>query len=632
MRYTFFEFKNFKGIRHARIDLSASESSARIYTLVGLNESGKTTVLEGIDQFQGTEENEISPKALAGWVPPDPGSNVPVADQANFNGSIEIRCGIELENDDVMAASDHLREHDGYRLEDLNREIEISDKYRFEASRFEGRQTLWLGLHGSGKTKKGRKSRAVTHEADPIHWNLLAQFLRGRLPSIWFFPNFLFEFPTRIYLEEYSRETDENRFYRSLFQDILNALDPDLSIDTHIVERLRSGKSKDRNNLDQVLLKASRHVTHEVVRSWNRIFVDRPIDDKRVLMKIDEGDPETAEDGTSLPGRISVVFQIEDGDGIFTIRERSLGFRWFFVYLMVTTYRGQNTKNPSDMLFLFDEPASNLHPTAQNALLSSLQTLAEHAGIIYTTHSHHLINPAWLGTTFVVANEGLGEEAISVDYSAKRTDIQVTPYRQFAAHHPEQSHFFQPILEVLDYAPSDLEFAPSAAMVEGKSDYYVLSYFQQVIEEASGQALALMPGGGAGTLDSLIQLYLGWSRPFVILLDSDAAGKRQRQRYLNKFGPILEPSLVSLSEASGKSSAKGIESLLYESDLLRFQQLIDPHSDRVHKRTFLLGVQEALVARRRLDLTKTSRKNVARTVNELRSRLAGMEVPGRARA
>ena len=51
------------------------------------------------------------------------------------------------------------------------------------------------------------------------------------------------------------------------------------------------------------------------------------------------------------------------------------------------------------MLFLFDEPASNLHPTAQAALLASLEKLSENAVVIYTTHSHHLINPLWLETT-----------------------------------------------------------------------------------------------------------------------------------------------------------------------------------------------------------------------------------------
>lgn len=621
MRYTYFEFENFKGIRKARLELNP-DSRVRIYSLVGLNESGKTTVLEAIDLFQGTEEDEVSPKALAGWVPPYYNSIVPIADQANFNGSIEVTAGVELDEDDLEAARNHLARETNFRLEDISREIQIRDEYSYEASSFQRRQTWWTGLTARGKRGRGHVARVVGPDNNRKEWDELALFLRSRLPTIWFFPNFLFEFPAKIYLEDHPEDTDADRFYRSLFQDILYAVDEDLSIETHVVTRARSGKGKDRDNLEQVLLKAGRHVTGQVVRSWNRIFADRPMQDKAVRLQLEIEADEDLPDGTTREGRIAVTFQIEDGDGIFLVSERSLGFRWFFVYLMITTYRGHKTNSPSDMLFLFDEPASNLHPTAQVELLSSLESLSKNAGIIYTTHSHHLINPEWLGTTFVVANEGLGEDAVSLTYSSNRTDIRVTPYRHFASHHPDQAHFFQPILDVLDYAPSRLELVPEAIMLEGKSDYYVLSYFQTVLNVTKpGETLSFMPGGGAGSLDSLIQLYLGWSRSFVVLLDSDKAGEAQRARYLEKFGPVLRPHLMSLEEASEKAGVKGIESLLYESDMLKFQGLTGDESGVVRKKTFLLGVQEALIARREIELTKTSQKVVAKTLASLRRRL-----------
>lgn len=137
--------------------------------------------------------------------------------------------------------------------------------------------------------------------------------------------------------------------------------------------------------------------------SWNQIFHDRPISEKRVTIEIGDDN----EDGPEAAlGRIWVQFRIEDADGLFTIGERSLGFQWFFVYLMLTNYRGRRKETDDNMLYLFDEPASNLHPTAQGMLLKSLGKLSDKAVIIYTTHSHYLIEPAWLGTTSVVANEG----------------------------------------------------------------------------------------------------------------------------------------------------------------------------------------------------------------------------------
>lgn len=623
MRYTFFEFENFKGIRHARLDLSPADSAARVYTLVGLNESGKTTVLEAIDRFRATTDQEVSPKELGGWVAPDPHVLIPIAERTNFSGNIIIRCGIELDDEDVEAAKDHLKRADGYRLGDLDRQVTITDQYIYEDSRFEKRTTTWIGLKGTGKTKKGQIERSLSHADDRARWNTLAKFIRDRLPTVWFFPNFLFDFPDKIFIEEDEDETAANRFYRALIQDILDALPRDLDVDKHIIQRARSSKSSDKENLQQVLLEASRHVSGTVVSSWNRIFRDKPISQKRVVIDWGEEESEGVDElGQPKPSKLWVRFRLEDTDGLFSVREKSLGFRWFFVYLMITTYRGRRKESPNDPLFLFDEPASNLHQTAQKALLTSLGELAGKAVIIYTTHSHHLIQPAWLGTTFVVANEGLDAEAVSVDFSARRTDIHVTPYRQFAAHHPEQSHFFQPILDVLEYAPSDLELIPRVAMVEGKTDFYLLAYAQEVLLGPDpDQRLNLLPGGGAGTLDDVIQLYIGWSRPFVALLDSDTAGKFQAERYVNKFGAIVAPHLLQLADASGKTDAKGIESVLSDPDKLRFQQVIDAGSTVYNKKTLALGVQEALVAKREVKITVTAQRALQKTLESLRERL-----------
>jgi hypothetical protein len=645
MRYTFFEFANFKGIRHARLELAAASSAARVYALVGLNESGKTTILEAIESFQPSTDDDVSPKLLGGWRVPDLQSLIPVAERTNFNGEIKITCGVELNDDDVTAARDHLRlVANGYRLDHLDRAITISDYYTYENSQIVKRGSHWANLQGSGRKRTGRIERHLDYQSDEPKWQMLAKFLRSRLPTIWYFPNFLFDFPDKIYVEGRESEPESNRFYRALFQDVLDALDRSLTVERHVVSRYRSGKSADRENLDHVLLDAGRHVTRTVVSSWNSLFADRPMSEKRVVIDIGEDEPDedavedsppddaplvegapvgrTASAPTSSKPRLWVRFRLEDADGLFSVHQRSLGFRWFFVYLMLTTYRGRGMQMERDIVFLFDEPASNLHPKAQSALLASLRELSSEAMIIYTTHSHHLVEPTWLGTTYVVANVGLDAEAVSADFTAQRTDIRVTPYRRFAAAHPDQSHFFQPILDVLDYAPSQLEFVPEAVMVEGKSDFYLLAYYQQIVlKTPRDQRVRLMPNGGAGTLDDLIQLYIGWARPFVALLDSDKAGRQQAARYVAKFGKIVEPHLIQLDAACADPDVKGIESLLTEADKLAFQRLVDPDSAKYHKKTLALGVQEALVAKRRVALSEAAETSLERVLTAVRQRL-----------
>jgi predicted ATPase len=612
MRYLWFEAENFKGIPRARLELSLGGSS-RVFSLVGLNESGKTTVLEAIDYFQAfdPEGAEISPKQLGDWAAPSPHELIPIAERTNFNGAVTLRCGVEIDEEDIDALRNYLKSTKGYRLERMSTTLEVTDSSFYADSRFRRRTTAWSGLELTGKARGTKDTRTVDSLSN-THVRAATSFLGTRLPTVWFFPNFLFEFPERIFLELEDNESESNLFYRTLLQDILDALDQNLEIKRHIIDRARSNRESEHDNLRAVLLTAGRHVTTTVVSAWNRIFADRELDEKSVRLEYvwDEDDG------------LYVSFRLEDDGGEFSITERSLGFQWFFVYLLLTTYRGRRKGPNEDVLFLFDEPASNLHSTAQSALLSSLSELSNDATIIYTTHSHHLINPEWLGSTFVVTNEGVDPRIISADNTARRTSIAVTPYRRFAAEHPNQSHYFQPILDVLEYAPSQLELVPSVVMTEGKNDYYILEYFQKVVlPRKEDEVLNLLPGGGAGTLDRPIQLYLAWGRPFIALLDSDKGGRREAERYLEKFGLILEQRLIDLKAAAGDKSVSGMESLLPQKDRLAIQKVAEPTARRYTKKGFARGIQEALVTRRRVTVTATSKRRVDKLLGTLRGAL-----------
>jgi len=41
-------------------------------------------------------------------------------------------------------------------------------------------------------------------------------------------------------------------------------------------------------------------------------------------------------------------------------------------------------------------------------LLKSFESLAETCHLVYTTHSHHMINLRWLDSAYVVKNDALG--------------------------------------------------------------------------------------------------------------------------------------------------------------------------------------------------------------------------------
>jgi hypothetical protein len=232
-----------------------------------------------------------------------------------------------------------------------------------------------------------------------------------------------------------------------------------------------------------------------------------------------------------------------------------------------------------------------------------------------------MIDPDWLEQTYVVRNRGLDTDADLVDYTAKRTDIAMDRYRTFAASHPDQSRYFQPILDVLDYAPSKLELVPAAVMVEGKNDFYSARLAQKVL--GLHPTLHFMPGGGAGSLDQLIALYLGWGRDFVVLLDSDGEGERQKVRYIDKFGLAVAAQIFTLGDLVPSLVGRSLESAYLEADRANLVATVGGDAaGPIDKKILNRTIQEVLIRSCPFDLTEEARDVFKLLLDGLHARLA----------
>lgn len=607
MRYTYFEVVNFKGIRKLKLDFQ-TPPRAHVTTLVGLNESGKTTILEAIDYFRaGTEE--LDPMDLSGQLRPEHHQLIPIAQRANFNDSIIVRAGVELSSSDEASIAAHLKREHKFTLASLSSNFTITDKYNFTNSVYKDRSWTWsVEITGS----LGRAKRVLSPTASSPIWQACADYIQSLIPRIWYFPNFLFDIPDRIYLEERSGESTGDKFYRALLRDILYAVDPAATFEEHIVTRVNSNKAADAQALRQLLLLMSRRVETDVFTTWNRVFHRQMNRRLEIALDVDEG------------GLWFVEFRIEDADGFFSINERSLGFRWFFVFSLLSTYRGQRQGPTSNVLFLFDEPASNLHSSAQEQLLGSINRLTENASVIYTTHSQYLINPNWLESTYIVTNEALNLQELEDDTDPRTTDIGISRYRSFVSRYPDQTRYFQPILDVLEYAPSNLELVPDLVLTEGKNDFYGLKFIHDVILKKTDD-IHFGPGGGAGTMDQTIMLYLSWGRDFVVLLDSDGAGATQKRRYLNRFGPIVRDRLYLLEELEPSLKGKSLEGVFEKSDRDAILQLTYPGLAYTKTR-FARAIQEALATKQSVSLTEPTRARFEQILKTLAEKLAAVKV------
>lgn len=611
MRYQFFEIKNFKGIHHVQLDLARTPQN-RIFTLVGLNESGKTTVLQAINLLMYRES--LDSLRLPGYVQEDIHNLIPIAQRSNFTDKISIRTRVVLDDSDEVRIAEGLKTK-GIRLTDPIRQFDIIQSYTFVNSRLQSVQprSAWY-IRLLGKIGSQRSPKMIPSDSE--QWKIAIQYIKGLLPRILYFPNFLFDFPDRIYLESAPTEEDKHAFYRTVLQDVLDAIGEGTNIQDHILARAKSGEPFDKKSLESVLLKMSNHITSTVFSNWDKIFRRSP-GRKEIVVSIDNDTP---------TGPWFLKLGLKEGDELYEVSERSLGFRWFFTFLLLTQYRGFRKSDTNDVLFLLDEPASNLHPSAQAQLLNSFANLPQQCSIIYTTHSHHMINPEWLEGAFVVRNEAMtyseGEEQT---FTARKTIISLEHYRAFAAAHPHQSTYFQPILDVLEYQPAKLENIPDVVMLEGKNDFYTLNFMRGCLER--DVSLNFLPGGGSGSLDPVIRLYLAWGRNFVVLLDSDKAGKVQKSRYKKSFGLVLENRVFTLNDIDSTWYGKRMEDLFSEDERLSVQRACFPESEGFNKIQFNRAVQELALTKRTVSLSSETIENFNKffnwcdtTINTLRIR------------
>lgn len=558
MYYTSFRIQNFKGIKDTTIKL-AEQSKAGVFAFVGLNESGKTTILEAIHSF--------SPDLATSEVVGGEGkSGVPFKDRvprhliSNFTGDVSVTATLRISEDErAEIVSDIKSKHDlTVDPATIPDDFPIERQQRFKNGDFVNN---YFSVRCAVRVRTGRKRQWRNPSTD--EQAAIRDEIYSRAPDIAYFPTFVFDFPKRIFLTK-ERGDKVSNFYRQAFQDILDYDGKGHTIEDSIIRRVRSDEKKvpwlafmhmwntgdDKDKIQHVMDRASATVTQVVFGRWNKIFgEDAKGKEINISFETLEGEVRDQSGATKKTNEhdLFVKFQIKDGTRRFDVNDRSLGFRWFFSFMMFTQFRVAR-EGTRPILFLFDEPASNLHAAAQQKLIDSFPEITKgNHTLAYSTHSHYMIEPKWLEQTFIVTNrtDAPGGSVIDgLSLSDESLDIQATRYRTFVGTHPNQTSYFQPVLDRLEVIPSRFDIDRASVILEGKSDYYILRYAAKLLKRAE---LPLLPGMGAGTFGALVALHLGWGVGMIILLDGDRKGKQEKTRYQQLFG-LRKESIFTLDD------------------------------------------------------------------------------------
>lgn len=225
----------------------------------------------------------------------------------------------------------------------------------------------------------------------------------------------------------------------------------------------------------------------------------------KILFSIDKKEETDSRSNTRIVDHILDIRVQNQRSGVsLPLANRSKGFNWFFSFL-VWFKKIQENKNDTYILLL-DEPGLNLHAKAQSDLLKFLTDLSIEYQIIYTTHSPFMIETEKLHQVRTVLEK---EDGTYISESVQEKD----PNTLF------------PLQAALGYdLAQNLFVSKKNLLVEGIADLTYLSLLSSILESTGRVGLksdiTIVPVGGADKVATFVSLLRGNELNMVCLLDT----------------------------------------------------------------------------------------------------------------
>jgi predicted ATP-dependent endonuclease of OLD family len=247
------------------------------------------------------------------------------------------------------------------------------------------------------------------------------------------------------------------------------------------------------------------------------------------------------------------------------LKNRSKGFNWFFSFL-VWFKKIQEDKN-SQYILLLDEPGLNLHASAQNDMLKFIEDLSDNYQILYTTHSPFSIPSDKLERVRTVLET---EDGSVISDSIQEKD----PNTLF------------PLQAALGYdIAQNLFISNKNLLVEGVSDLIIITAISGILEANDRTGLrsdvTIVPTGGLEKVATFISLLRGSKLEIACLLDSytDQKGKAKMEKMISS--KIIHKSKIRFYDEFLEGYDKAdLEDMFVKEDYLKlFNSAFKEHKD-----------------------------------------------------
>lgn len=223
---------------------------------------------------------------------------------------------------------------------------------------------------------------------------------------------------------------------------------------------------------------------------------------------------------------------------LIKLEERSKGFQWFFSFDLM--FMSESKGSFEGCVLLLDEPGLHLHPEAQRDLLARLEEYAKGNTLIYSTHLPFMINLRHPERIHVIT-ESNGSVVVSSDLTGTKPDEKLT--LQAALGLGGETSFL---------------LAEKNLVVEGVDDYWILASLSNLFiragEEGLNDDVLITPAGGASEAAYIATLMIGQKLDVVVLLDSDPAGNQAKDKLVKTWLTRYQgkpTQVLSLGEIAG---------------------------------------------------------------------------------
>lgn len=482
MKYVKFAVRNYRAI-DGPLEIDLSKES--LIPIIGINECGKTTILQALFAFDHNND------AL--------NDGRQIQDVANLYSLApklpKISARVELTFDELLEVITEVVN----AQQDTGRNLLRS--YRKQRSQFPG----YIVITRDFETK----SYIIDEPLLPyVTLNqAIAEEVIRRLPYILYFDDFRDSVADKVEIIK----SHSNAGWLAIFETLFEKTDPSFSVFDLPKKEERQRKT--------VLAKVNRKLNATLTREWQNFRLD---DADALQIAIEYYEQVDAQNLKRSYLKLDVIEKDVNGDDhYFFVMDRSKGFYWFFNFVMKLEFNPKVVEDSDvDAIYLLDEPGSYLHATAQSKLAVKLRNLSQKNKVVYCTHSHHLLDPEVIpiNTIRIAEKDGNGR-------------VRLIPIHEHKGVITERRSAYQPLLDALQIRPLALEIGQQpVVIVEGIVDYYLLEMFR------AERKLTILPSVGADSVKYHISLMIAWRIKYAALWDSDSAGRDAHADATSYFG------------------------------------------------------------------------------------------------